>query len=110
MPKERPIMPICPTPHARGTHRSRRLRFSVLLLSTVVLGGVLSRAAAPPRPVSGAVAFASQARTSGAGASSITTAAFHDATPPGLPAVMESTAAWGDYDNDGRQDMLLTGL
>jgi hypothetical protein len=26
-----------------------------------------------------------------------------------LPAVWESSAAWGDYDNDGRTDILLTG-
>ncbi len=28
---------------------------------------------------------------------------------PGLPAVGESSVAWGDYDNDGRLDFLLTG-
>jgi hypothetical protein len=37
---------------------------------------------------------------------------FEDVTPtvaPGLPLVVESSVAWGDYDNDGRVDMLLTG-
>src|SRR6185369_8378393 len=28
---------------------------------------------------------------------------------PGLPAVSGSYVAWGDYDNDGRLDFLLTG-
>ena len=28
---------------------------------------------------------------------------------PGLPGVFNSTVAWGDYDNDGRLDFLLTG-
>ena len=28
---------------------------------------------------------------------------------PGLPGVGESTAAWSDYDNDGRLDFLITG-
>jgi len=37
---------------------------------------------------------------------------FLNATPtvaPGLPGVNESSVAWGDYDNDGRLDFLLTG-
>ena len=29
---------------------------------------------------------------------------------PGLPQVAHSSVAWGDYDNDGRLDFLLTGL
>ena len=28
---------------------------------------------------------------------------------PGLPGVSGSSVAWGDYDNDGRLDFLLTG-
>src|SRR6185369_14550769 len=28
---------------------------------------------------------------------------------PGLPGVDTSSVAWGDYDNDGRLDFLLTG-
>src|SRR6185503_12257451 len=28
---------------------------------------------------------------------------------PGLPGVQYSSVAWGDYDNDGRLDFLLTG-
>jgi hypothetical protein len=30
-------------------------------------------------------------------------------TPAGLPGVYQGTAAWGDYDNDGQLDVLLTG-
>jgi len=38
--------------------------------------------------------------------------AFLNATPwftPGLPGVHHASVAWGDYDNDGRLDFLLTG-
>jgi len=28
---------------------------------------------------------------------------------PGLPGVADGDVAWGDYDNDGRLDFLLTG-
>jgi len=28
---------------------------------------------------------------------------------PGLPGVFQSSVAWGDYDNDGRLDFLITG-
>src|SRR5206468_6675078 len=33
-----------------------------------------------------------------------------DTVAPGLPQVYFSSLAWGDYDNDGRLDFLLTGL
>ncbi len=38
---------------------------------------------------------------------------FVDATSvqfPGLPQLSNSSAAWADYDGDGRQDVLITGM
>jgi len=29
---------------------------------------------------------------------------------PGLPGILDGSVAWGDYDNDGRLDFLITGL
>src|SRR6185369_16643303 len=34
---------------------------------------------------------------------------FTNVPVPGLPGVAESSAAWGDFDNDGRLDFLITG-
>ncbi|WP_211942291.1 FG-GAP-like repeat-containing protein [Cylindrospermopsis raciborskii] len=35
---------------------------------------------------------------------------FEDKTPKDLPGVSDSSVAWADYDKDGDQDFLLTGL
>jgi hypothetical protein len=43
-------------------------------------------------------------RNTGSGFSNVTAS-----VAPGLPGVTFSTVAWGDYDNDGRLDFLLTG-
>jgi len=34
---------------------------------------------------------------------------FSNVTIPGLPQLFEGAVAWGDYDNDGRLDFLITG-
>ena len=42
-----------------------------------------------------------------------TTSGFSNVTAtfaPGLPGVTDGSVAWGDFDNDGRLDFLLTGL
>jgi hypothetical protein len=44
-------------------------------------------------------------RNTGNGFSNVTASAA-----PGLPGVFDSSVAWGDFDNDGRLDFLLTGL
>ena len=44
-------------------------------------------------------------RNSGSGFSDVTSVAA-----PGLPRVFSSSLAWGDFDNDGRLDFLITGL
>jgi hypothetical protein len=43
-------------------------------------------------------------RNTGAGFSNVTAS-----VAPGLPGLFSSSVAWGDYDNDGRLDFLLTG-
>jgi len=43
-------------------------------------------------------------RNTGSGFSNVTAS-----VAPGLPGVYNGSAAWGDYDNDGRLDFLLTG-
>src|SRR6185503_11254282 len=43
-------------------------------------------------------------RNTGGGFSNVTAS-----VAPGLPGVYNSSVAWGDYDNDGRLDFLLTG-
>ncbi len=43
-------------------------------------------------------------RNTGSGFSNVTAS-----VAPGLPGVAESSVAWGDYDNDGRLDFLITG-
>jgi len=43
-------------------------------------------------------------RNTGSGFTNVTTS-----VAPGLPGVIYSSVAWGDYDNDGRLDFLLTG-
>ena len=44
-------------------------------------------------------------RNTGGGFSNVTAVAA-----PGLPGVSDSAVAWGDFDNDGRLDLLITGL
>jgi hypothetical protein len=44
-------------------------------------------------------------RNTGNGFSNVTTQ-----VAPGLPGVVQSSVAWGDYDNDGRLDFLVTGF
>ena len=34
---------------------------------------------------------------------------FEDKTPAGLPGLSNSAVAWGDYDNDGKLDLMITG-
>ena len=41
----------------------------------------------------------------GAGFSNVTAT-----VAPGLPGLFDSSVAWGDYDNDGRLDLLVSGL
>src|SRR4030095_3081643 len=43
-------------------------------------------------------------RNTGSGFSNVT-----DSVAPGLPRVYQGAVAWGDYDNDGRLDLLLAG-
>jgi hypothetical protein len=43
-------------------------------------------------------------RNTGSGFSNVTAS-----VAPGLPGLFSSSVAWGDYDNDGRLDFLLTG-
>src|SRR5438477_12396131 len=43
-----------------------------------------------------------------AGAPLADPALFHDTTPPDLPNLYERNLAWGDYDNDGLLDFVLT--
>ncbi len=44
-------------------------------------------------------------RNTGSGFSNVTAGAA-----PGLPGIFDSSVAWGDFDNDGRLDFLITGL
>ncbi len=44
-------------------------------------------------------------RNTGSGFSNVTAS-----VAPGLPGILDSSVAWGDFDNDGRLDFLITGL
>ena len=92
--------------HPTSRKSPRRLSAAALLLGTVLLGIVLLGTAMTPQPVRGASVSPSGQVGSRA---PHTPAAFHDVTPPNFPDVQEGTPAWGDYDNDGLLDLLLTG-
>ena len=68
---------------------------------------VASLAVAAPESTSGG--GKSSRHSTVAGASNVATVSFTD-VGAGLTGVRNSSVAWGDYDNDGDLDILLTGL
>ncbi|HUS17050.1 MAG TPA: FG-GAP-like repeat-containing protein [Chloroflexia bacterium] len=90
-------------------HRRGTLQTSLLLLGAAVFGAGLLGTVALSSPVNSAAATHVPAPNGGATRLITATAAFHDSTPLGWPALQETTTSWGDYDNDGRLDLLLTG-
>ncbi len=82
---------------------SLMLRFVALL---VLIAGMAI--ASPPAYAAGTLASGTSKASLSGSQTGIGAQIFADINA-GLPAVSASSVAWGDYDNDGRLDILLTG-
>src|SRR6266516_308033 len=110
-----------PTPQEKGSTgcAAAGLLMAAVLSGLIVVASERSDAVRQPELASVPAAMPAAPGSDGlgrAGASSLAPlgstvpiavpAAFHDATPPGLPGLDQSNIAWGDYDNDGLLDFL----
>ena len=88
--------------HERDGQRRARSAGRLSLLGGV--GRLRQRRAARFPPHGTGVPVSQLWRNTGSGFTNVTAS-----VAPGLPGVYYSSVAWGDYDNDGRLDFLLTG-